>query len=889
MCVGDTLKLSTIPLPNATYLWKNPAGIVISSSHVLILENMQPIMNGKYSIEVIQTTCSKIDTVNVQVKPKPVFVLDSVICAPSLKTYTVYGKSNGGVAAVQGTVVQSDSLFSVSGIMIDTKAILTFSKNSCDTTLEINAPNCQCPGLPISVSPALQTICEGDTLQTLSALVSSGVTADWYDAPSGGTLLAAGILTFKPSSAGKIYVAARQEVSNCVSNIRAVAEVVIHPVPTFNATTISTSCDGLNARKDGKLQVLELIDGKRYDFSVGNTYTGNKTYTTAVPIPSNGILVDTLSNPLISTAYTIRIFDSTGCFADRIAMLAHRDCICPAPPFVVPESQSICDSDTLRTIRGFVEPGVTVDWYDEQGNLLKKGSVFFKPSQAGIYYAEARDTISGCKGLVRVPSYAFVNPHPSFQGVVTRGTCNGTEVLADAKITLLEVKHGKRYDYTKGNTYTGNKTYDTATDLPLDGVVLKNLANPLAAEFYSFRVFDSTGCYTDSVLVFEPRLCECPRPPFVVPESQAICEGDTLRTVKGFVDSGITVDWYDAPIGGNLLKRGDVFFKPSQAGIYYAEARDTLTNCKATVRAPSYAFVNELPSFNLEAIKPSCVQNTAQNDAIIKIKNLKNGAKYDFSLGDKYVGNRTFDDAFEVLNDSILIRNINNPAVAQKYTIRVFGELNCSTDQTIEIAHFDCNCLPINITVSVPSRVCLDDTLPTLTAIVPENTTVDWYDTPSNGTLLMGNSTSFKPTQIGTYYAEGKSLVQLGCVSTQRIPVKVALAIKPSFGLTSRPATCLGDSAKSDAQILIENISEGERFDYSMGSTYTGNKNYENAKPIPQDGLIINNLSNITQIYTIRVYNRCGFFEDKTIQLIKNECQCSPGPNFPLQVRMKKK
>ncbi len=97
----------------------------------------------------------------------------------------------------------------------------------------------------------------------------------------------------------------------------------------------------------------------------------------------------------------------------------------------------------------------------------------------------------------------------------------------------------------------------------------------------------------------------------VVPESQAVCEGDTLRTVQGFVDSGITVDWYDAPTGGNLLKKGSIFFKPAQAGIYYAEARDTTTNCKGVVRVPSYAFVNDLPSFELKQQPSSCLQNNA--------------------------------------------------------------------------------------------------------------------------------------------------------------------------------------------------------------------------------------------------------------------------------------
>ncbi len=217
----------------------------------------------------------------------------------------------------------------------------------------------------------------------------------------------------------------------------------------------------------------------------------------------------------------------------------------------------------------------------------------------------------------------------------------------------------------------------------------------------------------------------------------------------------------------------------------------------------------------------------------ICIKNLKNGSKYDFSLGSAYIGDKTFDTALEVSTDSILVKEIANPAGSQTYTIRVFGEPNCFTDKTITITHFDCNCSPVTVNVITPSRICQGDTLPTLTASVSQNATVDWYDAAVNGNLLKASSTTFKPGQIGTYYAEGRSLIQAGCVSSQRVPVKLELSDNPSFKLSTRPATCLGDSAKSDVQLIVENLIEGDKFDYSIGNTYSGNAIYDNAKLIP--------------------------------------------------------
>ncbi|RXP62717.1 gliding motility-associated C-terminal domain-containing protein [Lutibacter sp. HS1-25] len=51
------------------------------------------------------------------------------------------------------------------------------------------------------------------------------------------------------------------------------------------------------------------------------------------------------------------------------------------------------------------------------------------------------------------------------------------------------------------------------------------------------------------------------------------CEGDS-KTVSVTVDNGLTVDWYDAPTGGNLLLANSNEFDPKGvSGTYYAEAR----------------------------------------------------------------------------------------------------------------------------------------------------------------------------------------------------------------------------------------------------------------------------------------------------------------------------
>ena len=57
-----------------------------------------------------------------------------------------------------------------------------------------------------------------------------------------------------------------------------------------------------------------------------------------------------------------------------------------------------------------------------------------------------------------------------------------------------------------------------------------------------------------------------------------------------------------------------------------------------------------------------------------------------------------------------------------------------------------------------------------LSVNVPQDTTVDWYDAPVGGNLLLANSPSFKSPGSGTYYAEARS-VFVDCISLTRTAV----------------------------------------------------------------------------------------------------------------------
>lgn len=70
---------------------------------------------------------------------------------------------------------------------------------------------------------------------------------------------------------------------------------------------------------------------------------------------------------------------------------------------------------------------------------------------------------------------------------------------------------------------------------------------------------------------------------------------DQNRALTVTVPENIQVDWYDAPIGGNLLLSNSTSYTSQISGTYYAEAVSTLANCYADQRTSISISIYELP------------------------------------------------------------------------------------------------------------------------------------------------------------------------------------------------------------------------------------------------------------------------------------------------------
>lgn len=81
---------------------------------------------------------------------------------------------------------------------------------------------------------------------------------------------------------------------------------------------------------------------------------------------------------------------------------------------------------------------------------------------------------------------------------------------------------------------------------------------------------------------------------------------------------------------------------------------------------------------------------------------------------------------------------------------------------------------------------CTGATIPTLTATVNANETIDWYDSNTGGVLLLSNNTSFTPTAPGSYFAQARNTIT-SCSNTIR--TEITLTVSSCTVITNRRIT----------------------------------------------------------------------------------------------------
>ncbi len=123
---------------------------------------------------------------------------------------------------------------------------------------------------------------------------------------------------------------------------------------------------------------------------------------------------------------------------------------------------------------------------------------------------------------------------------------------------------------TGSGGYTFNSTIENPTIIGL-----------IAGTYtYTVTISNDGNSNTNSVDVI---VIASPNPP-TSNGNQIGCIGGTIPALTASVNTGETIDWYDAVSGGTLLLANSTSYTPTISGSYYAETRNTIAGCLSTTR-----------------------------------------------------------------------------------------------------------------------------------------------------------------------------------------------------------------------------------------------------------------------------------------------------------------
>ena len=433
--------------------------------------------------------------------------------APDVQTDSVcYGGSTVLTASANpsGTYQWFDAL--AGGNLLATGNTYTTPSLTNSTTYYAQATNGSCVSgriaINVIVKPQLSAptasgaiICSG-SVTTLTA-TSNGGTYQWYDAATGGNLLASTASFVTPALTANTTYYVQNTLSGCISPRAAVTVSIITPTPAPTAANVTT-CYGSPA-----MLTATGATGNYawYDSAAGgNLLSSAEVYVTPALTANATYYVETTAN---------------GCISPRTAVTVT---VNPIPQAPTVSGTTVCPGSaaTLTANTG----GGTAQWYNSAtgGTLLATGNTFTTPAltTAATYYVQTEN--GGCVST-RTSVNVGVTPAPaSPQFLYSSGTfcsignnpsptinnpAGGTFSASPAGLKFISTATGQ-VDIAGSApgvyvvTFVGNDPCATVTQAPLvlsvSPIATFNYAGPYcqgdANPFPTFATFASPGKFS---------------------------------------------------------------------------------------------------------------------------------------------------------------------------------------------------------------------------------------------------------------------------------------------------------------------------------------------------------------------------------------------------------
>lgn len=739
ICSGSSVELTTtVTGGNAPYTYSWNTGAVTASITTSVA--------GTYTISVNDNTvgCPAVTAsavVTSSTTPVAPTASGTSVCYGS--TATVTATAPGGSyqwfdAASGGNLLTAAPAYTTPALTAATTYYVQTTVNGCTSPRASVAVGVT--PVPVAPTVAPSTVCEGTTA-TINATAPGG-TYEWYNAASGGTLLATGSGYTTPSlSASTIYYV-QSTIAGCTGPRSGVA-ITVTPLPANPTANAPSICSG----NTGTLTALTPGGTYRwYDAPTAGTLLGTgAAYNTTVLLTNTTYYLSAEVNGCLSTART------------AVEMVVN-----PTPVAPTASGTTIC-SGTTATLTASA-PGGTYRWYTAAsgGTLLSTGTGYITPSllTGTTYYVDATSA-AGCTGTrtpVVVNVTPFEDPAFTYSGgtfCVSGATNPSPVIMGGATGVFSATPAGLDIDPSTGTITLSTSAVNLYTITFVTGGACAYTSSA------AVRIINTTP---DATFSYVTPLCVMQTNP--LPGFAAGASAGVFSSGAGLVFNNNTTGEIDlansAP--GNYIVTNII---PAAAGCSGATATyDIVINPRATANAGVDQLVCEGTTVDLNGL----VSGAASSGSWSVVS-----------------GTGSFSDAAQLATrfspavgtmQAILQLTSNDPDNV--------GPCTVATDQVV--ISFN----PLPAAPGVSNATICSNTNATLTAYSPGGT-YKWYDASSSGNLLFSGTTYNTPVlQSNTvYYVSATSAASC---EGPRTAVTVAVTPRPVITSASAGAICTATS-----------------------------------------------------------------------------------------------
>jgi len=530
ICENDTLKLTSLPNSQTSYVWSGPLTYA-STDQNPIIPNSAINRSGTYIVTVTNSfgcTASAQTAVVVNSNPVATASSNSPVCengsinltsGPNLLTSYLWSGPLSYTSSAQNPTIASASP-SMSG----NYSVIVTNSNGCKDTAEVAVvvnPN------PVASASSNSPVCENDTV-FLTSLPNSQTSYAWSGPiPFTSSNQNPQIINSTTTQSGP-YTVTITNSFGCTATAQ--TTVAVNPRPVITASSNSPICEG---------DTLLLR-------STGGTicsWTGEASFTSTDPNPiiSNAM-------PPMSGLYTVVITNGFGCTnsAQTNAIIN------PKPNITLSSSPAICSGYPLNLYAG---GGFDYKWTGPNGFSSIVQNPVIDPvtaADSGLYTVIVTNSFT-CKDTADINVVVHDNPVPTI--------ASNSPICAYDSIQLTS---GGGVSYA----WTGVHAFASTAQNP----VIHTLDTTLSGD-YAVIVTNVYGCTTSASTTVEVKSNQKP----LLSSNAPICASDSLKL---FSSSGLSYAWTGPQGYVNSMQTPVIVNTNSAMSGYYTQRITYLNGCQ---------------------------------------------------------------------------------------------------------------------------------------------------------------------------------------------------------------------------------------------------------------------------------------------------------------------